>query len=135
VRIVVEHRRSLLLQQPNDIEGRTLSHVVYVPLVRNAKYQNAAPVDRLPVFVESLRDLARHYRGHLAVDLAGEIDETRLVVERSHLPGEIVGIERNAVSADSRARREFHETERLRRRSFDHFPDVDAELVANDRHL
>jgi hypothetical protein len=30
---------------------------------------------------------------------------------------------------------EFHEPERLRRRGLDHFPDVDAELVAHDGHL
>ena len=31
--------------------------------------------------------------------------------------------------------RELHEAERLGRRGIDHFPDIDAELVADDRHL
>ena len=74
-------------------------------------------------------------RRHLAVDLAGEVDEARLVVQRAHLPREVVRIERDAVSADARARRELHEAERLRRRRVDDFPHVHAELVADDRHL
>ena len=62
------------------------------------------PLTGLRSVVERLRDVLDDERRHLAVDLAREIDEARLVVQRAHLPREIMRIERNAVSADSRSR-------------------------------
>ena len=44
-------------------------------------------------------------------------------------------IERDTVSPDSWTGSELHEAEWLRCRSFDDFPDVDTELVADDCHL
>ena len=129
------HDRALLLEQADDVERRALAHVVDVALVRDAEDEDLAAVDRLAVGVQRLRDLLDDERRHLAVDLARQIDEARLVVQRPHLPREVVRIERDAVPADARARRELHEAERLRRRGVDHFPHVDAELVADDRHL
>ena len=95
----------------------------------------AAAVHRLALVVQRVRDLLDHEVRHLAVDLARQVDEARLVVQRAHLPREVVRIERNAVAADAGARRELHEAERLRRGRVDHFPHVDAQLVAHDRHL
>src|SRR5216117_447281 len=66
---------------------------------------------------------------------AGRRDETGFVVERPHLPGEVVRIERDAVTADAGAGRELHETERFRRGGLDDFPHIDAEFVAHDRHF
>src|SRR2546421_10714742 len=69
------------------------------------------------------------------IQLAGKLDEAGLVVERPHLPREVMRIEGNAVPADAGTGRELHEAEWLRRRRLDHFPHVHAELVADDRHL
>src|SRR6185437_6649314 len=99
------------------------------------KHEDLASIHRLVFVIERLRHLLHDKSRHLRIDLAGQVDEPRLVVERAHLPGEVVRIERDAVSADSRARRELHETERLGGGSVDHFPDVDAQLLADDRHL
>ena len=97
--------------------------------------EDPASLHRALVVVERARHLAHHVLRHLGVDLARQVDEARLVVQRAHLPREVVRVERDAVTADARSRREAHEPERLRSRGVDDFPDVDAELVADDRHL
>ena len=51
------------------------------------------------------------------------------------LPGEIRGIERDAMTPDAWSRVEGHETEGLGRRCIDHFPDIDPDFVAQHRHL
>src|SRR5687767_839386 len=133
--IVIDYDGALLLEHSDYVEGWTFAHVVDVLLVRDAHYENAASVDRLLLGVERLGDSLDDERGHLAVDLTREIDEARLVVEGAHLPREIVRIERNAVSADSRSGGELHEAERLGRRGVDDFPHIYSELVADDLHL
>ena len=134
-RIVIVDLGAPLFEQPDDVERRALAHVVDVALVRDAEDENPAAVDRLPIVVERGDTFSTTNSGICAVDLARQIDEARLVVQRPHLPREVVRVERNAVSADARARRELHEAERLRRGRVDDLPHVDAELVADDRHL
>ncbi len=63
---------------------------------------------------------------------AREIDEACLVVQRAHLPCEIVRIERNTMAADARSRCELHEPERLRGGCIDHIPHVNVEFVTHD---
>ena len=53
----------------------------------------------------------------------------------SRLPRQIMRIERDAMSADSRTRIERHETERLRRRRANDFPGVDIQRVTKAGHL
>src|SRR5665647_2053458 len=135
MRVVIYNVGLLIFEKADDVERRTFSHVVDVALVGDAEDKNAAAIHWLAIGIEGLRDALYDERRHLTVDLAREIDEARLVVERAHLPREIMRIEWNTVSANSGARRELHEAERLRRRGIDDFPDVDTELVADDLHL
>ena len=72
---------------------------------------------------------------HAHVDLARELDEADVKVEFPRLPRKIERIERNAVAADARSGIESHDTERLGRGGIDHFPNVDAEPVAEHSHL
>ncbi len=58
-----------------------------------------------------------------------------MVVIFTRFPGQIERVDRNAVSAKARTRIECHESVRLRFRGVNHFPDVDAHLVAKNRHL
>ena len=51
------------------------------------------------------------------------------------LPREVEGIERNAVTAPAGPRIEAHESEGLRRRGVEHFPDVDAHAVEDHLEL
>src|SRR5439155_4266329 len=52
-----------------------------------------------------------------------------------HLPGEVEGVHRDAVSGDPRAWIEGHEAERLRRRGIDHLSGADPEVPAHEGKL
>ncbi len=54
---------------------------------------------------------------------------------RSHPPGQVRRVDRQAVPADARARGEPHEPERLRRGRVDRLPHVDAQAVREHRQL
>ena len=134
-RIVVLHVRALRVEQADDVERRALAQVVDVGLVRDADHQHPGALHRAARVVQHLADLADPEERHLGVELAGQVDEPRLVVEAPHLPREVVRIDRDAVAADARAGSEFHEAERLGGRGVDHFPHVHAQLVADDGHF
>src|ERR1051325_6225027 len=135
VRIVITNLRALLLQQTDHIECRTLAHVVDILFVSDAEHQHSAAVHRFSLLVQRLCHFAYYDNRHLAVDLTSKIDEARFVVERAHFPGEIVRIERDAMSTDTRTGRELHEPEWLRGGGIDYLPDVHAKFVTHDRHL
>src|SRR5205085_4822353 len=64
-----------------------------------------------------------------------ELDEAGGEVVLARLPGEVVGIERDAVAAQARPGLERHEAERLRRRGADDLPDIYVHPVAQLREL
>src|SRR5437868_4685096 len=101
--------RTVRLEQPHDIERGTLANVIDIRLVSDTNDEHAAAIHWLPLFVQRLRNLADDIGRHLTIDLAREIDEPRLVVQRAHLPREIVRVQWDAVSADARSRCELHE--------------------------
>src|SRR5512133_2409007 len=112
--VVVYDLGAALLEKPDHIERRAFTDVVDVLLVGDTNHDDPAAIHGLPIVVERDGDLFDDERRHLAVDLTREVDEARLVVQRSHLPREVVRVQWNAVSADAWSRRELHEPERLR---------------------
>ena len=70
------------------------------------------------------------------VDLLGELDEPERVAQRGpHPVREVVGVDRDAVSAHPGPGVEGLEAERLGPGALDHVPQVDVQLVAELRHL
>jgi hypothetical protein len=92
------------------------------------------PFTARPV-VQRVAHLVDDEARHLAVDLARQLDHAGAVVQRLHLPGEVVRVERDAVPADAGSGHELHVAERLGRGGLDDLEDVDAEPVADLRHL
>ena len=80
----------------------------------------------LPLFVECGGDLVEHEVGHGGVDFAGQLDEAGAEVELLGLPGEIEGIDGDAVAAQAGAGIEGLEAEGLGLGGVDDFVDVDA---------
>ena len=63
-----------------------------------------APFTALPCVVQQLADPVRDPRGHLRVDVLGLLEDPELVADvAADLPGEVGGIERDAVAADAGA--------------------------------
>src|SRR5271165_4734694 len=73
--------------------------------------------------------------GHATVDLAGQRDKVRVEVVLARLPFEIMRIERYAVPAHARTWIKRHNAKRLGKRGVEHFPDVKAHAVAQNRQL
>ena len=81
-------------------------------------------------------DAADDVVGHVAVDVVGELDEAEALAESAlDPPREVRRVDRQAVAADTRAGREAHVAERLRRGGVDRRPDVDAEVAREHREL
>ena len=134
-RIAVSDARSAALQQQDDIQRGRFAHIVDIALVRDAQNVHVRAFERLGMLVERVLNLVHHEVRHLAVDVSGQLDKTRLDAGLLGFPGEIKRIDRNAVAAQARARIERHESERLGGRGVDHFPDVDAHAIAHQRHF
>src|SRR5215203_133378 len=135
VRVEVRHLCTLRLEQSNDVECRTLADIFDVSLVRDTQHQHRCALHCLALAIQRLGQLTHPEHRHLGVQLSSQIDEPRLVVESPHLPREIVRIDWDAVPAEPRPREKLHEAEWLGGRSFDDFPYVHPELVAQDCHL
>src|ERR1700693_6275139 len=93
------------------------------------------PFERLPGFIECVLHLIDNEMGHLAVDISGQFDETRLDAGLFGFPGEVEGIDGDAMAAQARSRIKWHEAKRLSGCGVDHFPDVDAHPIAHEGHI
>ena len=82
------------------------------------------------MLVERVGDLLDDEVGHVGVDFAGQLDEAGAEVELLGLPGEIEGIDGDAVAAEAGAGIEGLEAEGLGFGGVDDFVDVDAHAHA-----
>lgn len=123
--------RTGLLEQGDDIQCWRLTDIVDVGLVRDADDENVGALDTLLLFVECGSDLVDDMLRHGGVDLTGELDEARLVIEGLHLPGEVVRIERDTVATDAGSGIEGHKTEGFAGGGLDYLPDIEPEPVAH----
>jgi hypothetical protein len=69
------------------------------PTVGDADEVDGAPLDRLLVRVERPGDLLQAEVGHVLVDLARELDELGVEVVLARLPGEVEGVDRQAMAS------------------------------------
>src|SRR5579872_2006746 len=83
---------------------RRFSSVRGVLLVGEAQQEDRRAADRLTEAVEALRDPLDHMIGHVLVDVVGEINEAEPTPGRLlDMPGQIGGIDGQAVAADTGA--------------------------------
>ena len=124
--VVVVHHRAAGFELLHEDVGGGLAVVVDVRLVGEAEDEDPGAFDGLGAVVEGLGHAVDHPVGHGGVDLAGELDELGVLPELARLPGEVEGVDGNAVAAEAGARPEGHEAEGLGGRRGDDLPDVDA---------
>ncbi len=133
--IAVAQVGALVAQQLHHCHRGRLAHVVDVLLVGDAEDQDLATAYGLAAVVEGVGELGDDPARHVGVDLAGELDEAGVEPVRPRLPGEVEGVDGDAVAAQPRAGVVGHEAEGLGGRSVDHLVDIDPHAVGDDLHL
>src|SRR5207237_3877344 len=114
VRVAILDASASLAQQLDDLVRRRLAIVVDVRLVRETEDAHARAFQRFSLLVQRQHDLVDDVCWHAVVDLAGELDEARPGAVFRGLPGQVEGVEWDAVAAQTGPRIEGHEAERLR---------------------
>src|SRR5262249_16271305 len=96
-RIVVGDMSSALQKELHDFESRRFTRVIHVLLVRNTENTDSASLDRLLLVVERVCDAVDDVFGHGGIDFAGEFDEARMDSVLARDPGEVKGIDGDAM--------------------------------------
>ncbi len=124
VGVGIADRGALGLQQFHQHEGRGFAAVVDVLFVGDAEHQDLGALEGLATIVEGVGDLADHPLGHGGVDLAGQFDEAGAEAVFARLPGEVEGVDGDAVAAEAGSGVVGGEAEGLGGGSADDFVDV-----------
>jgi len=130
VGVVVGDDGALVSEEFDDGEGRRLAEVVDVALVGEAEDEDFRSLDGLALVVESGGDVVDDEVGHAGIDFAGEFDEAGAEVELLGFPGEVEGIDGDAMASEAGAGVEGLEAEGLGFGGVDDFVDVDAHAHA-----
>ena len=88
-RIAVGDAGAAAFQQQDDVERGRFAHIVDVAFVGHAQNMNVGAFERLGVIVERVLNFVHHEVRHLAVDVAGQIDEARFDAGLLGFPGQI----------------------------------------------
>ncbi len=132
VGVVVGDFRAEGLEAVEELECRGFAHVIDIGLVGEAEEKDAAAFDGFPLIIESNHGALDHVFGHPAVDLAGEFDEAGVDAVFAGLPGEVEGVDRDAVAAEAGSGVERGEAEGLGGGGADDLPDIDVHRVGDD---
>src|SRR5947207_6848839 len=125
-RIVVVGARSTSLDEFDELQRGALSHVVEILLVSESENENTCASQSLPkATIDRLRKFRNDQMWHSRIDLTSKLDEASRDVVFARFPGEIEGVNRNAMAPQAGSRIERHEAERLRFCRLDYVPDVD----------
>ena len=90
-------------------------------------------LDWLTYVIQRILNLFQDKMWHLAVNMACKLNEARLDAGLPAFPGQVERIDGNAMTAESRARIERHETEGLASGCLNYLPHIDSHAVAHDR--
>src|SRR5207249_11046743 len=99
------------------------------------QHQDSRALQRSANVVEDLDHHGHDVPGHRAVDIVGQRDEARLVAVEAHLPGQVQGIDGNAVPANPWPGVERHEAEGLGGGSVDDFLGADLQALTHEGEL
>src|SRR5215471_16197822 len=85
--------------------------------------------------VEPLANQGRDYRWHPTVNFGCQTDKSSLKIQCLELPSEIMRIDRDAVTSQSRTRIEWNKTKGFSRGSVDYFVDIHTQYIAHQRQF
>ena len=101
MRVVVANTGAFVLKFLHEHVTRGLAVVIDVRFVSHAEEENLGALDRLAVVIERVGNAGNHIVRHGGIDLAREFNETGVLLVFAGLPGQVKGINRNAVSAEA----------------------------------
>ena len=135
VRIIVVYFGLHAVQQLVYFKSGRLPVIADVFLVGKPEHQDPAPGHRLGPGVQGVGQPANHIGRHGTVDLAGQLDEEGVLAHLARLPGQVKGVNRDAVPAKARAGIKRHEPEWFGRGRLDHLPDIYPHFLEYDLEL
>ena len=101
MRVVVADMSAFFFELLGEHVTRGLAVVIDVRFVSNAEEENLGALDRLAVVIKRIGNAGNHIVRHGGIDLAREFNETGVLLVFAGLPGQVKGINRNAVSAEA----------------------------------
>ncbi len=136
VRVEEDDVGTLVAQLVDDTDGRRLTVVVDVVLIGHTEHQDAGAVDGLAeTAVEHVGHTVHAVFGHAVVDHHGGLNHRGVETVLTGFPAEVVGVEGDAVAAQTGTGIEGGEAEGFGLGGFDDFPEVDVHAVAQDGEL
>ena len=103
VRVIVIDGRTEMVEFFDQLKAGTFPNIIHIRFVSQSQHQNATSVDALAALVQGNGDLSKHVMRHVAIDLAGQLDETGRQSDFAGFPGEIIRIDWDAMPAQARA--------------------------------
>jgi hypothetical protein len=130
IRVVVGDDGAFFAEEFDDGERGGLAQIVNVALVGEAEDEDLRAVNGFAIAVEAVSELFDDEVGHVDIDFAGELDEAGAEIELAGFPGQVKGVDWDAVTAEARTWIEGLEAEGLGFGSVDDLVDVDAHADA-----
>src|SRR5660397_188140 len=124
--VAVGDIRFPFLEQLNDLVAGGLPVIIDVWFVGESQHQHARSFEALAVLVQGFHHLVHHPGGHAVVDLSRQVDETGPLPVVGGFPGQVEGVQRDAVPAQARSGIERLVAERFGLGRLYHLKDVDA---------
>src|SRR6185503_14453776 len=132
MRVVIRDLSTLLLEEVHQVVRWRFAVIIHVRFVCETQQEHATAIDGLAFGVERLADTINDVLRHGGIDFASEFNETSVLTILTRLPSQVKRINRNAVTAQTRAGIKWHETKRLGLCSIYDFPNVNTHGRVND---
>src|SRR5579862_5544301 len=129
--IAISYLSSAAHEKVDDIESGGFADILNVALVSHPKDVNPRAVQGLAMLIQGMLDFVDHKVRHLPVDIAGQLNKSSFDAGLFGLPGQIEGIDGNAMTTQAGAGIKRHEPERLGSGGFDDLPDIHAHAVTH----
>ncbi|MNO89611.1 hypothetical protein D3C76_811000 [compost metagenome] len=133
--VAVGNHTTFSLDQFHDFYRGRFAHVIDIFLVGNAQDENSTTFQRPASLVQPIHQFTENVFWHCLVDLARQLDEAGIYTIFTRFPGQVEGVDWNAMAAKPRARIVGSKTKWLGGCGIDHFEDVDTHAISDNLHF
>lgn len=126
---------ALGLEQVHEFESGRLAHVIHIGFVSEAHEQDAAAFDGFAPLVEGLENAMDDVFRHGFINLSSELDEAGVNAVFAGLPGEVKGVDGNAMATEAGAGVKGGVAKGFGGGGADDFPDIKSHAIGHHFHL